>query len=174
MSVISCPSSDSHVQRTTLVRTTFLVGVLLVFTGLVLYRPINYRAGWSLDVKDSFHWAGIISMGVVSITTIVALKRFRHKITSSWLNVHCFSTSVSAALAIVHSRTRAGVILPIHYHSYLTLVLMVLLTVSGAVIRAYPESKSVGKYWRVYHMPLSVAFYVTLVYHVLVKLAVIG
>lgn len=173
MSVISCHYPDSFVQRTTTARATLLVGVLLIFTGLVLYRPIVFRSDWSMDVKDTLHWAGIVSMFLVSITTIIAFKRFRHKITTSWLNIHCISTTVSAALAVIHSRTRAGVILPIHYHSYLTLILMVLLTVSGAIIRLYPNHESVRNYWRVYHMPLSVAFYTTLVYHVLVKLAVI-
>lgn len=173
MSVISRPYPVSLVQRTSIARTTLLVGVLLIFTGLVLYRPIVFRSNWSMDVKDTLHWAGIVSMGIVSITSIIAMKRFRHKITTSWLNIHCISTTVSAALALIHSRTRAGVILPIHYHSYLTLALMVLLTVSGALIRIYPRSDAVKNYWRVYHMPLSVAFYSTLVYHVLVKMAVI-
>lgn len=173
MSVISHPYPVSFVQRTSIARATLLVGVILIFTGLVLYRPLVFRSNWSIDVKDTLHWAGIVSLGLVSITTVVALKRFRHKITSSWLNIHCISTTASAVLALVHSRTRAGVILPIHYHSYLTLILMVLLALSGALIRVYPKSNAVKNYWRVYHMPLSVAFYSTLVYHVLVKMAVI-
>lgn len=173
MSIKSYHYPVSSVQRSTVTRATLLVGILLVFTGLVIFRPISYRSNWSIDVKDTLHWAGIVSMGLVSLTTVVALKRFRSRVTSSWLNIHCISTSASAALAVVHSRSRAGVILPIHYHSYLTLVLMVLLAVSGAVIRLYPKSEAVRSYWRVYHMPLSVAFYSTLVYHVLVKLAVI-
>lgn len=173
MSVISRHSLGSYVQRTTVARATLLVGVLLIFTGLVLFRPIVFRPDWSMDVKDTLHWVGIVSMALVSLTTIIALKRFRHKITSSWLNIHCVSTVISAALALIHSRTRAGVILPIHYHSYLTLILMVLLAISGAIIRLYPGHESVKKYWRLYHMPLSVAFYATLVYHVLVKMAVI-
>lgn len=173
MSVISCHSSDSFVQRTTVARATLLIGVLLVFTGLVLFRPISYRADWGIDIKDTLHWAGIAALFLVSITTVVALKRFRHRVTASWLNIHCVSTVVSASLALIHSRTRSGVILPIHYHSYLTLILMILLTISGAAIRFYPRSVSVRNYWSVYHMPLSVAFYATLVYHVLVKLAVI-
>jgi hypothetical protein len=173
MSVKSCHPPESSVQRSTVARVTLLVGILLIFMGLVLFRPISYRSNWSLNVKDTLHWAGIVSMGLVSVTTVVALKKFRHRITTSWLNIHCISTTASAALALIHSRSRAGVILPIHYHSYLTLILMVLLTISGALIRVYPKSEAVKNYWRVYHMPLSVAFYTTLVYHVLVKLAVI-
>ncbi len=149
------------------------MGVLLVFIGLVLYRPLVYRADWSMDVKDTLHWVGIGSMFLVSITTVIALNRFRSKVTSRWLDVHCISTVVSAGLALVHSRTRAGVILPIHYHSYLSMALMLLLAVSGAIIRLYPQHETVRNYWRVYHMPLSVAFFVTLIYHVLVKMAVI-
>ena len=173
MSIISCPSPDSFVQRSSVARIMLYLGVMLVFTGLVLFRPIVYRAGWSFDIKDTLHWAGIAAMFLVSLTSIVALKQFRHRVTSSWLNIHCFSTVTSSALAIIHSRTRAGVILPIHYHSYLTLTLMILLTISGAAIRFYPQSEAVRRYWGVYHMPLSVAFYATLAYHVLVKLAVI-
>lgn len=173
MSVISCPYLVSIVQCNGIAKATLIVGILLIFTGLVLYRPIVFRSNWSMDIKDTLHWAGIASMLLVSLTTVVALKWFRHKVTKSWLNIHCISTTASAMLAVVHSRSRAGVILPLHYHSYLTLVLMVLLAISGALIRVYPRSDAVKNYIRVYHMPLSVAFYVTLVYHVLVKMAVI-
>jgi hypothetical protein len=173
MSVISHPYPVSHVHRNSIARSTLLVGILLIFTGLILYRPIVIRSNWSIDVKDTLHWAGIASMVLVSLTTVVALKWFRHKVTNSWLNIHCISTTASAMLAVIHSRTRAGVILPLHYHSYLTLILMILLALSGALIRLYPRSHAVKNYIRVYHMPLSLAFYVTLVYHVLVKLAVI-
>jgi hypothetical protein len=82
-------------------------------------------------------------------------------------------SGVSAALALVHSRTKAAVILPVHYHSYLTLALLVLLAFSGALIRLYPGDRWVRRYWRVYHLPFSIAFYVTLFYHVVVKLGVI-
>lgn len=150
-----------------------LAGVLLVFLGLILFRPLRFNVDWSVDVKDWLHWAGIAAAGTLSVVSILALRRFRYNLTPKWLNIHCIGSVVSAALALVHSRTRAAVILPVHYHSYLTLVLLVLLAVSGALIRLYPGNQLVRRYWRVYHLPLSVGFYVTLVYHVVVKLGVI-
>lgn len=149
------------------------VGVLLVFLGLILYRPIQLNIRWSIDFEDWLHWAGIIAALVLSVTSVLAVKRFRGNLTSSWLNLHCIGSVVSAAFALVHSRTRAAVILPVHYHSYLTLVLLVLLAFSGALIRLYPGKRWVRRYWRVYHLPFSIAFYVTLFYHVVVKLGVI-
>ena len=148
-------------------------GIFLVFLGLILFRPIRFNTDWSLDVKDWLHWAGIAAAGILSVASLLALRHFRHNLTPMWLNIHCIGSVVSAALALVHSRTRADVILPVHYHSYLTLVLLVLLAISGALIRLYPSNGLVRRYWRVYHMPLSVGFYVTLVYHVVVKLGVI-
>ena len=150
-----------------------LVGVLLMFIGLVLYRPIRFSAAWSIDVEDWLHWAGITAVGVLSVTSVLAVKRFRGNLTGSWLNLHCIGSVISATLALVHSRTKAAVILPIHYHSYLTLALLVLLAFSGVLIRLYPGNQWVRRYWRVYHLPFSVAFYVTLLYHVVVKLGVI-
>ncbi|MCB2171562.1 hypothetical protein KQH65_02360 [archaeon] len=154
-------------------RFMMLAGVLLVFLGLILYRPIQFNADWSIDVKDLLHWAGIVAVVVLSMTSVLAVKRFRGNLSVSWLNFHCIGSIVSAALALVHSRTRAAVILPVHYHSYLTLALLVLLAFSGALIRLYPGNETVKRYWRVYHLPLSVSFYVTLFYHVVVKLGVI-
>jgi len=150
-----------------------LFGVLLAFIGLILYRPIKFSANWSIDVEDWLHWAGIIAALVLSVTSVLAVKRFRSTLTGSWLNLHCIGSVVSAALALVHSRTKAAVILPVHYHSYLTLVLLVLLAFSGALTRLYPSNRWVRGYWRVYHLPFSIAFYLTLFYHVVVKLGVI-
>ncbi|TRO55126.1 hypothetical protein E2P71_03190 [Candidatus Bathyarchaeota archaeon] len=150
-----------------------LFGVLLVFLGLVLFRPIRLNLGWSLDVKDWLHWVGISAASLLAITTVLALRLFRHRVTPMWLNIHCISSAVSAALALVHSRTKAAVILPVHYHSYLTLGLLLVLAVSGALIRLYPENVYVRRYWRLYHLPFSICFYVTLLYHVVLKLGVI-
>ena len=150
-----------------------LAGVLLVFFGLILFRPLRINWAWSIDVKDWLHWTGIAAASLLSITTILALRLFRHRVTPLWLNIHCVSSFVSAGLALVHSRTKAAVILPVHYHSYLTLGLLLFLTVSGALIRFYPDSLYVKKYWKLYHLPFSIGFYVTLLYHVVLKLGVI-
>ncbi len=150
-----------------------MTGILLVFFGLVLYRPIQFNVGWSLDVEDWLHWVGIAAFSVLSATSVLAVRRYRQNFPLSWLNLHCYGSLASVILALVHSRTRAAVILPVHYHSYLTLALLILLALSGALIRFYPSNLLVKRYWRLYHQPLSVAFYVTLVYHMVVKLGVI-
>ena len=150
-----------------------LAGVLLIFAGLILFRPLRLNVGWSLDVKDWLHWAGIAAASLLAITTALAFRLFRHRVTLLWLNIHCVSSAVSAALALVHSRTKAAVILPLHFHSYLTLGLLLILAVSGALIRLYPNNMHVKTYWKLYHLPLSVSFYITLLYHVVLKLGVI-
>jgi hypothetical protein len=150
-----------------------LAGILLVFIGLILFRPLRFNLGWSLDVKDWLHWAGITALVLLSVTTVITLRWFRHNVNLAWMNIHCISSALSAGLALVHSRTRAAVILPLHYHSYLTLGLLLLLTVSGALIRLYPSSIQVRKYWRIFHLPISMSFYVSLLYHVVLKLGVI-
>ena len=154
-------------------RLLMLAGVLLIFLGLVLFRPLRFNADWSLDVKDWLHWAGIISLVLLSGASVLALSRFRYNVTPLWLNIHCLSSATSVGLALVHSRTRAAVILPMHYHSFLSLGLLIVLAFSGALIRLYPGSVQAWKYWRIFHLPLSVGFYVTLLYHVVLKLGVI-
>ena len=154
-------------------RILMLAGILLVFFGLILFRPLSLNPDWSLDVKDWLHWAGIAALILLTGASLLALKQFRQNVTPLWLDIHCLSSAASAGLALVHSRTRAAVILPVHYHSFLTLGLLLLLALSGALIRLYPGSSQVRKYWRIFHMPLSVGFYVTVLYHVVVKLGVI-
>ena len=150
-----------------------LAGLLLIFIGLILFRPLHFNPSWSLDVKDWLHWAGITAAAMILVSTVLALRQLRSKITSRWMDVHSLFSVIAAGLAIVHSRTKANVILPVHYSSYLMLGLVILLAVSGALIRLYPKSTQVQKYWRMYHLPLSTAFFVTLVYHVVLKLGAI-
>ena len=154
-------------------RLLMLAGILLVFLGLILFRPLRFNADWSLDVKDWLHWAGITALILLSGTSVLALSKFRNNVTPIWLNIHCLSSASSVGLALVHSRTRAAVILPMHYYSFLTLGLLIVLAISGALIRLYPWSLQVRKYWRIFHFPLSVGFYMTLLYHVVLKLGVI-
>ena len=154
-------------------RLLMFSGILLVFFGLILFRPLSFNPDWSLDVKDWLHWAGIAALILLSGASLLALRQFRHNVTSLWLDIHCISSATSAGLALVHSRTRAAVILPVHYHSFLTLGLLLVLALSGALIRLYPGRPHVRKYWRIFHLPLSVSFYFTLIYHVVVKLGVI-
>jgi len=154
-------------------RLFMFAGILLVFFGLILFRPLSLNPDWSLDIMDWLHWAGIAALILLSGASLLALKWFRQKVTYHWLDLHCLSSAASAGLALVHSRTRAAVILPIHYHSFLTLGLLLVLALSGALIRLYPGSFHVRKYWRIFHLPLSVGFYVTFLYHVVVKLGVI-
>ncbi|MBD3173262.1 hypothetical protein GF326_12420 [Candidatus Bathyarchaeota archaeon] len=153
-------------------RVLMLAGVLLLFGGLVLFRPIRFNSGWSIDIKDWLHWAGIAAGGILLATSLLALSRFR-RLYFGWMDVHCLSSVVSTGLVLVHSRTKAGVILPIHYHSYLTLGLVIILALSGVFIRLYPGNPHVNMYLRVFHLPVSIGFYITLFYHVVVKLGVI-
>ena len=154
-------------------RLLMLAGILLIFLGLILFRPIQFNASWSLDVKDWLHWAGITAAAMILVSTILALRQLRGKLTIRWMDFHILLSVIAAGLALIHSRTKANVILPVQYSSYLMLGLVLLLAVSGALIRLYPKSLQVQKYWRIYHLPLSIAFFVILVYHVAVKLGVI-
>jgi len=153
-------------------RYLLLAGILLIFVGLILYRPVRLNFNWSIDVKDWLHWIGIIAALILSSTSVLALSRFRRSF-SDWLKIHCVLSAFSFGLALVHSRTKGGVILPIHYHSYLTLLLSFLLVISGVLTQLYPGNLIVSKYLRAYHLPISIGFYVTLFYHILVKLGLL-
>ena len=94
-----------------------LAGLLLIFIGLILFRPLHFNPSWSLDVKDWLHWAGITAAAMILVSTVLALRQLRSKITSRWMDVHSLFSVIAAGLAIVHSRTKANVILPVHYSS---------------------------------------------------------
>ena len=60
MSVISYRFPASYVQQSTVTRTTLFIGVILIFTGLVLYRLIAYRSDWNMDVKHIKEYAKLV------------------------------------------------------------------------------------------------------------------
>lgn len=148
------------------------VGVLLVFVSLVMYRRYSFTGSWSIDLRDVVHWYGIIGATLFASATALSVNRFRRPLGAGWVNAHCPLGLLALVFAALHSRTKAAVILPVHYSSFFTLLVMSVVVVSGLLFRYLP-----GRSWhgwlRLLHGPLVASLYLALLYHVLVKLAVI-
>jgi hypothetical protein len=144
-------------------------GQLLIYAGLMAYRPLRYIGEWSIDWQDIIHCMGIL--GFVIIASALLLQYLKIRLgTGAW--IHCPLGITSFLFALFHSRTKAAVILPVHYTSYYLVILLGIVVASGAVLR-YRETKRWQIWLKVAHGPTTLSMILILMHHILVKLAVI-
>lgn len=147
------------------------LGLTLVFLSLVVQRgPPNLLGPLRLFPKDMAHWFGWIGTMALMITTILSLRWSLVKKTSRRVSVHCALGAASLLLVVIHVNSRFLLIRPVHIPSFFTLALMVVVATSGSMARIAPGRRFVSSYWRHFHGPVSVAFYISLLYHVLQKI----
>jgi hypothetical protein len=158
-------------QRT--INVLMALGLVLIFTSMVLYRPYSIFGDFSVDLKDAVHWYGIAGGLLFVLSTVLRLKRAKQTLRERWLSLHCLVGGLSLVFAALHSRSRAAVIVPLHYSSYYTLVLMAVVVASGLAFRYLPPNKQIVKTLRLFHGPFVAVIYLSLVYHILVKTALI-
>ena len=117
------------------------------------------------------HWFGWIGSLALMITSVLSIKRWSIlKKTSRSVSVHCALGVASLLLVVIHVKSRFFLIRPAHMPSFFTLVLMVVIATSGSMARIAPGRRFVSSYWRHFHGPVSAAFYISLLYHVLQKI----
>jgi hypothetical protein len=144
-------------------------GQLLIYAGLMAYRPLRYIGEWSIDWQDAIHWMGIL--GAVIIASALLLNYFKIRLRAGvW--IHCPLGITSFLFALFHSRTKAAVILTVHYASYYILALLGIVVISGGVLR-YQETRRWRLWLKLVHGPTTISMALILMYHILVKLAVI-
>ena len=153
--------------------TFITLGVVLVFASMVLYRGIGFTGTWSIDWRDTVHWYGILGSVLFAASMALCHRRFRVSLKGGWVNVHCLLGLLSLVFAGLHSRSRAAVILPVHYSSYFILGVMIAIVFSGLLFKYLAPSHPMRRWLRLFHSPLSTALKLALLYHVLTKLAVI-
>lgn len=158
-------------QRT--IRVVMALGLVLLFLSMVLYRPYSPFGDFSVDLKDTVHWYGITGGLLFVSSTVLRLKRVRQTLRERCLSLHCIAGLLSLVFAALHSRSRAAVIVPLHYSSYFILALMAVVVASGLAFRYLSPKGRIVKTLRLFHGPFVVAIYLSMVYHVLVKTALI-
>lgn len=149
------------------------LGLVLLFTSLVLYRPYSIFGGFSVDLKDVVHWYGVSGGLLFMLSTVLRLKRLKQALRKRSLSLHCLAGVLSLIFAALHSRSRAAVIVPLHYPSYYILALMTVVVSSGLAFNYLSPNRRIVKTLRLFHGPFVAALYISLVYHVLVKTALI-
>jgi hypothetical protein len=153
-------------------KALLFVGLLLVYASLVAYRPLVWRGSWSFDPYDVFHWAGVAGAALFVVSTSMGIDALRARLSTEWARIHCPLGVLAFVFAAVHARTKAAVLLPVHYSSLYILALIGFLMVSGAGLRFVGDPRY-AKWWRLLHDPVSAALKIALLHHILVKLAVI-
>jgi hypothetical protein len=104
---------------------------------------------------------------------VVAVGSWRGlRVRGLWSQAHIPLGLLTLVFAVTHSRTKAGVILPVHYSSIYVLVIMGIVVVSGFALRFLRIDRGVV-WWRLVHSGATPALGLVLLHHVLVKLAVI-
>jgi hypothetical protein len=149
------------------------LGLVLIFASMVLYRPYRLLGGFSFDPRDAVHWYGIAGGLLFVSSTVLSLKRARQTLHGVWMSLHCLAGVLSFVFAALHSRSRADVIVPLHYSSYYILALMAIVVSSGLTLRYLSPDLRMVKALRLFHGPFVAALYLSLAYHVLVKTALI-
>ncbi|MGD2200782.1 MAG: hypothetical protein PVJ38_04000 [Candidatus Bathyarchaeota archaeon] len=151
-------------------KSLLFLGLILLYSSLVAYRPLRYLGAWSLDPYDWVHWAGISGALLFLAVAVSSWRGVWAK--GGWSKVHLLMGVMSLALAALHSRTKAGVILPVHYSSLFILGVMGVVVFSGIALRFFRVKRG-AVWWRLVHGGATPALGLVLVHHILVKLAVI-
>lgn len=159
-------------QPSPLAKTLLFLGLLLIYASLVAYRPLTWLGSFSFDVFDLFHWVGVAGALLFLASGVLSNEDVKAKLGEAWARAHCPVSVLALVLAAVHSRNKAGVILPVHYSSLYILALMGLLVLSGVGLRFVNDPRYI-RWWRLLHGPATKALGLALIHHILVKTAVI-
>ena len=155
-----------------LARGLMFLGLLLIYASLVAHRPLTWRGSFSFDVYDMVHWVGVAGALLFLVSGALSNEEVKAGLGGLWARAHCPVSSLAFTLAAVHSRTKAGVILPVHYSSLYILALMGSLVVSGAALQ-YIKDPRFYRWWSLFHGSATKALGLALIHHILVKTAVI-
>ncbi len=145
----------------------------MIFMSMVLYRPYTFFGEFSFDTRDTVHWYGVTGGLLFVISTVLRLKRVEKTLQGRWSSLHGFTGLLSLVFAGLHARSRAAVIVPLHYSSYYILVVLAVVSTSGLAFMYLSPSKRIVKTLRLFHGPFVAALCISLAYHVLVKTALI-
>lgn len=159
-------------QPSPLAKTLLFLGLLLIYASLVVHRPLTWRGSFSFDVYDLVHWVGVAGALLFLASGVLSNEDVKARLGGAWTRAHCPVSVLALVLAAAHSRTKAGVILPVHYSSLYILALMGLLVISGAGLQFLKDPRHI-RWWRLFHGPATKALGLTLIHHILVKTAVI-
>jgi len=153
-------------------RALLFLGLLLIYASLVAHRPLAWRGSFSFDVYHLVHWVGVAGALLFLASGVLSNEEVKAGLGEFWAKAHCPVSVLAFATAAVHSRTKAGVILPVHYSSLYILALMGLLVLSGVGLRLVKDPRYY-RWWSLFHGPATKALGLALIHHILVKTAVI-
>ncbi|MEM2083040.1 MAG: hypothetical protein QW303_03610 [Nitrososphaerota archaeon] len=154
---------------------TIAILVILLVTSLIVFsiQPGRYRGPpyrfFPRDIAHSFGWIGAILL-IIS-ATYSALKRGFPKSIKLWLSIHCIPGILSLIFAGIHILNKLERIKPGYFLSFFTFILMVVIVVGG-ILGRYTKIKVIKDYWRIFHIPLTIIFYITLLLHILEKIGI--
>jgi hypothetical protein len=152
-----------------------IVLTILIITSLIVFStyPGRYRGPpyrfFPKDIAHSFGWISAILL-IIS-ATYSALKRGFPKSIKLWLSVHCIPGIISLIFAGIHILNKLERIKPGYFLSFFTFILMTVIVVGG-IFGRHAKIEIIRDYWRVFHIPLTIIFYITLFLHILEKIGI--
>lgn len=154
---------------------TIVILVILLVTSLIVFstQPGRYRGPpyrfFPRDIAHSFGWISAVLL-IIS-ATYSALKRGFPKSIKLWLSIHCIPGILSLIFAGIHMLNKLERIKPCYFLSFFTFILMAVIVIGG-ILGRYTKIKVIKDYWRIFHIPLTIIFYITLLLHILEKIGI--
>jgi hypothetical protein len=78
---------------------------------------------------------------------------------------------ISLIFAGIHILNKLERIKPGYFLSFFTFILMTVIVVGG-IFGRYAKIEIIRDYWRIFHIPLTIIFYITLFLHILEKIGI--
>ncbi|MEM3693079.1 MAG: hypothetical protein QXI39_03555 [Candidatus Bathyarchaeia archaeon] len=159
-------------------KTLFLmvfIQALLLLTALITFNVgpetrRQQRGPYRILPRDVAHWFGWVGfLTFAASVSYSALKRGFPKSIKTWFLAHCVTGTLSIAFVAFHAINKIQAPRPGYFLSFLALLLMVVIVVTGTLGR-YMKVRIVKDYWRTLHIPMTVLFYFTLAFHILEKM----
>ncbi len=164
---------NGQVKKTIILLVTLSV-IILVASLLIGTGPVRHHGPWRLFPVDVAHWFGWIGGILLAISAAYsALKRGFPKEIKLWLVFHCALGILSLLMTGIHLLNKIFFARPGNFLSFFTFGLMVVIVVSGILGRYVNKPRILKDYWKTFHIPLTIAFYLTLSIHVLTKTGVL-
>ena len=148
-----------------------IIEILITVPLIISYSRIFDPSGISIPFQDFVHWSGwmaLLSM-VISSTYLIA-ERIFPRTTRKMIKIHCLMGLLPLPFLLYHIYGGSKGLGYIPWTSNFILLMVIILQLTGAILKYSPISGKIRYYCSTLHPPLALGIYLYLIFHVLNKL----
>lgn len=153
---------------------------LALMTAIIVMSIGTYARWWDLHIvvasQSLVHWAGIIPAGYIAVFTPIyaSLKRRSPGRFRTLLSIHVFGNLLAFLLISMHFADHlARPVFPHNISTGLTVYVVVALMVLTGLMQRFRLANRIQRARRWTHVSLSLAFYIVVIMHVIITLAIL-